>query len=156
MTNGPEDKPVPSSEPATLILSNERQSAEKAEGQSEASFGDAAAHTQGDSDDAPKASFSSDEGPTLSSPSVNSESKFTTLTGLDSRVSSLESRLAQNERELQDVYGAVEHLVDANERLERALRQQRLGRYLVWGTLIAILAILWLSMQSRLGSLLPR
>lgn len=147
MTNGPLDKPEPSSEPATLILSKEQQSRDVSRPEGEPS--------SSSSPSVPPASFSSDEGPTLSSPSVSSESKFATIASLEIRIASLESRLAQSEREVSEVYGAVEHLVTSSERMERALRQQRFGRFLVWGTLIAILGILWLSMQSRLGSLLP-
>lgn len=59
------------------------------------------------------------------------------------------------ERELGEVYGAVEHLVRSNESIERTLKLQRHGRYIMWGTLIAILAIVWLTLRSRLGMLGP-
>lgn len=97
--------------------------------------------------------FAPVEGPTLSSPA--SEPQATTLTALESRVRTLEQHLEETERELAEVYGAVEHLVRAQEVVDRALRQQRQGRYLMWGTLIAILAFLWLTLRSRLGFLSP-
>jgi hypothetical protein len=74
-----------------------------------------------------------------------------TLLSVESRVRELENHLQETERELAEVYGAVEHLVKSQEAVDRVLRQQRHGRYLMWGTLIAILAFLWLSLRTRLG-----
>ncbi len=99
-------------------------------------------------------SFTPVEGPTLSSPS--SDPLPTTLVALESRLRTLEHHLAETERELAEVYGAVEHLVKQQEAIDRSLRQQRHGTFLMWGTLIAILAMLWLTMRSRLGLLVPR
>lgn len=93
--------------------------------------------------------FAPVEGPTLSSPS--SEPQVTTIVALESRLRTLEHHLEEAERELAEVYGAVEHLVRSQEAVDRTLRQQRHGRYLMWGTLIAILTFLWLTLRSRLG-----
>lgn len=99
-------------------------------------------------------SFTPLEGPTLSSPS--SDPQPTTLIALDARVRTMEHQLEGIERELAEVYGAVEHLVKSQEALDRSLRQQRHGRYLMWGTVIAILIMLWITLRSRLGILGPQ
>jgi prefoldin subunit 5 len=72
---------------------------------------------------------------------------------LETRVQTLESHIEAMERELGEVYGAVEHLVRSNESIQKTLQQQRYGRYVMWSTLIAILAIVWLTLRSRLGML---
>jgi uncharacterized coiled-coil protein SlyX len=104
----------------------------------------------------PPNSFTEIEGPTLSSSSLNSDSKAFSLAAHEKRIESLEERLATTERELAEVYGAVEHLVTTQENVERALKQQRYSRYLVWGTLILILAIFWMTLQTKMGNFLPR
>jgi hypothetical protein len=98
-------------------------------------------------------SFPEIEGPTLSS--QPSDSKLSTIASLESRIESLEQRLTATERELADVYGAAEHLVASLERVERAVRQQRNGRYIVWGTLLLILGVLWMTLHAKVGSGLP-
>jgi hypothetical protein len=102
----------------------------------------------------PPEGFAAVEGPTLSSPS--SDPIPLTATAIESRLRTLEHHLEETERELAEVYGAVEHLVRNQETVDRILRQQRHGRYLMWGTLIAILVMLWLTLRSRLGMLGPR
>jgi len=95
--------------------------------------------------------FTPIEGPTLSSPA--SDPVAPSLLALESRIRTLEHHLAETERELAEVYGAVEHLVQSQEITDRTLRQQRYGRLLMWGTVLAILAMLWLTLRSRLGLL---
>ncbi|HEY5960236.1 MAG TPA: hypothetical protein VIV60_26970, partial [Polyangiaceae bacterium] len=57
--------------------------------------------------------FAPVEGPTLSSPA--SDPHTPTLLSLESRVRELENHLEETERELAEVYGAVEHLVKSKE-----------------------------------------
>lgn len=97
--------------------------------------------------------FAAMEPPTLSSPS--SEPRPTRIMELETRIQALESHVEAMERELGEVYGATEHLVRSNESMQRTLQQQRHGRYIIWGTLIAILVMLWVAMRSRLGMLGP-
>lgn len=142
MSDRPKDITTPSSEPVTQHRANNH-----AEGQ--ASVVEASSHvlSQGE--------FGVAESPTLSSPSSGPHSS-NPLKELQSRVHALEAHVEAMERELAEVYGAVEHLVNRQEVTDRTLRQQRHGRYVMWGTLIAILAMLWLSLRSRLGIPGPR
>lgn len=145
MNEGPLDQPAPSSEPETQILVERR-------GLTEIDRSAAPPRTSS----LPPSSFDTVEGPTLSSPASNSDPRQSTIAGLEVRIETLEMRLASTERELAEIYGAVEHVVNANEKMERALKQQRYGRFLVWGTLILILGVLWATLQSRTGNILPR
>lgn len=141
MTEGPVHGPNPASEPETQQLRPESTGADQLwEGVPTGPM------------PTPEA-FAAVEGPTLSSPS--SEPQVVTLITLESRIRQLEHHLEETERELAEVYGAVEHLVRSQETVDRALNQQRYGRYVMWGTLIAILAMLWLTLRSRLGMLGP-
>jgi uncharacterized coiled-coil protein SlyX len=145
MSKVPLAPPAPSSD-AETVLRPKRQFVE----------GEAKANpAANDPQESPPDSFAAVEGPTLSSPSLNSDSKLSTIAALESRIETLETRLAVTERELAEVYGAVEHLVGKQEAVERTLRQQRHGRYLMWGTLIVILAIFWMTLQARLVNVLP-
>jgi hypothetical protein len=101
----------------------------------------------------PPGGFTLVEGPTLSSPS--SDPQPTTLVGLESRVQNLEQHIESIERELGEIVGAVEHLLRGQESVERSLRQQRYSRYVLWGTLLAILGVLWMTLRSRLGLASP-
>jgi hypothetical protein len=143
MANGPVEPPIPSSEPATVAKPEPSGPAPKP-----------VETTPAPEDHGPSpSSFPAIEGPTLSSQS--SDSKLSTIATLESRIESLEHRLISVERELAEVYGAAEHLVASHERLERAVRQQRYGRYIVWGTLLLILGVLWMTLHARVGSGLP-
>lgn len=61
----------------------------------------------------------------------------------------LESRLNRLEEELGEVCGVLQQLANEQETLLRSVRQQRWGRYLMWGTVIALLAIVWFTMRVR-------
>ncbi|MGC4067523.1 MAG: hypothetical protein QM784_23335 [Polyangiaceae bacterium] len=143
MANGPVEQPVPSSEPATVAKPEPSGSAPKP----------VEAATAVDDHGPSPSSFPTIEGPTLSSQS--SDSRLGTIATLESRIEALEQRLSSTERELAEVYGAAEHLVASHERLERAVRQQRYGRYIVWGTLLLILGVLWMTLHARVGTGLP-
>lgn len=143
--DGNPEQPLPSSEPETVIQPR----------QPSLSTVQASCEPKGSSN-RPPADFGEIEGPTLSSPSLSSDSKLTTIAGLEVRIDELQTRLASTEQELREVYGAVEHLVLSQEKVDRALRQQRMSRYLVWGTLLLILGIFWLALQNRMGNVLPR
>jgi uncharacterized coiled-coil protein SlyX len=137
--------PAPSSDAETLLRAK-RQLAEDQVAPDPAS---------NNAQEPPPESFAAIEGPTLSSPSLNSDSKLSTIAALESRIETLEERLAATERELAEVYGAVEHVVAKQESVDRTLRQQRHGRYLMWGTLIVILVIFWMTLQARLVNVFP-
>jgi hypothetical protein len=143
MSDRPKDAATPSSEPVT----QHRSTISNAEG--EASVVDASSHVR------TPVEFGAAESPTLSSPSSGPHSTNAPKE-LQSRIDALEAHVEAMERELAEVYGAVEHLVNRQEVTDRMLRQQRQGRYVMWGTLIAILAMLWLSLRSRLGIPGPR
>jgi uncharacterized coiled-coil protein SlyX len=143
--DGNPEQPLPSSEPETVMQPR----------QPHRSAVQATSATSQGSSRAP-AGFDEVEGPTLSSPSLSSDPKLGTIAALEQRIAELESRLNSTEQELQEVYGAVEHLVTGQEKTDLAVRQQRLSRYLVWGTLIVILGIFWMTLQSRFGGMLPR
>jgi hypothetical protein len=145
MSKAPLEQPAPSSEAETLLRPKPTVAPDQANSEQTSSASPSSSPT----------SFAAVEGPTLSSPSLNSESKLSTIAALESRVEALESRLAATERELADVYGAVEHVVAGQENLETKLKQQRHGRYLMWGTLIVILVVFWATLQTRLGIGLP-
>lgn len=145
MSKAPLAPPDPSSDATTLLRPKRQFDEGKANAKPAAN----------DPQESAPDSFAAVEGPTLSSPSLNSDSKLSTIAGLESRIETLETRLAATERELAEVYGAVEHLVGKQETVDRTLRQQRHGRYLMWGTLIVILAIFWMTLQARLVNVLP-
>ena len=141
MTDGPMDGPDPSTDPVTRQLPIDGTGADQL-------------WERVPTSPMPEpGAFAPVEGPTLSSPS--SDPPALTLVRLESRIQTLEHHLEETERELAEVYGAVEHLVRNQEAVDRVLRQQRHGRYLMWATLIAILAMLWLTLRSRLGILGP-
>jgi hypothetical protein len=80
-----------------------------------------------------------------SSPRPSAPPACTATPGYDT----LEERITQLENELGEVCGVLQQLANDQEGLARSLRQQRWGRYLVWGTVIAVLAILWFTMRAR-------
>jgi hypothetical protein len=139
MVDSPKEGALPSSEPETQQRVKDATS----------SPGSAALTTLVSS----REPFAAAEPPTLSSPA--SEPRPTRIMELEHRIQALESHVEAMERELGEVYGATEHLVRSNESLQRKLQQQRHGRYIMWGTLIAILVMLWVTLRSRLGVLGP-
>jgi hypothetical protein len=141
MIDGPDKGSIPASEPLTRQLSRDGTGTEQL------------AEPMPTISSPPASGFAALEGPTLSSPASTQEPPR--IVALEARVQSLELHLEETERELGDVYGAVEHLVKCQEVTDRTLRQQRHGRYLMWGTVIAILAMLWLTLRSRIGLLGP-
>jgi hypothetical protein len=141
MTDGPKNGPAPASEPATRQLTSDGKGP------------DQLWEKVPTNPMPPPGGFDAVEGPTLSSPSSNQDPP--TVVVLEAKIQNLEQHLAETERELSEVYGAVEHLVKWQETMDRTLRQQRQGRFLMWGTMIAILAMLWLTLRSRMGILGP-
>ncbi|HMA97664.1 MAG TPA: hypothetical protein VKP30_33495 [Polyangiaceae bacterium] len=143
MVERPKDGSTPSSEPAT----QHRTAASSAEEQpTEITV---ASHVT------PPAPFGVVEPPTLSSPSSGPHSA-NPVKELQAKVQGLEAHIEAMERELAEICGAVEHLMSSQETADRTLRQQRYGRYIMWGTLIAILAMLWITLRTRLGLPGPR
>jgi len=94
-------------------------------------------------------SFSERELPTLASPS---SVETPVSTSPDDRVAQLGDRIRQLEADLENVYGQLEHLSDAlsSEQLRR--RAARMGRYLLWGALIAAMATFWMMLRLRAGA----
>lgn len=142
MVERPKDGTTPSSEPAT----QHRTAASSAE--EHATEITVASHVT------PPEPFGV-EPPTLSSPSSGPHSA-NPVKELQAKVQGLEAHIEAMERELAEICGAVEHLMSSQETADRTLRQQRYGRYIMWGTLIAILAMLWITLRTRLGLPGPR
>lgn len=143
MVDRPKDGITPSSEPVT----QHRTAASTAE--------EHATAVAAPSQVLPPEQFGVAEPPTLSSPSSGPHSA-NPVKELQSKVQALEAHIEAMERELAEICGAVEHLMSSQETADRTLRQQRYGRYIMWGTLIAILAMLWITLRTRLGLPGPR
>ena len=70
---------------------------------------------------------------------------------VDSRFDEIESRLDQTDSDIRELHSRLHQLARELETERRLARSQRYGRYLVWGAVIAVLALLWISMKRRLG-----
>ena len=95
-------------------------------------------------------SFSERELPTLTSPSSMTNP---TPYSRDERLKDLGDRIQQLETDLENVYTQLEHLSDALSAEQTRGRAARMGRYLLWGALIAAMATFWMMLRLRAGSL---
>ena len=93
--------------------------------------------------------FSEREQPTLASP--NSVSR-PTQGNPDERVTQIMDRVFQLETDLENVYAQLEHLKDAIGTEQLRGRAARMGRYLLWGAVIAAMATFWMLLRLRSGS----
>jgi hypothetical protein len=93
--------------------------------------------------------FSEREGPTLASP--NSVT-VPVQTNLDERYTQAVDRIRQLEADLETVYVRLEQLTDAVNTEQLRGRAARMGRYLLWGAVIAAMATFWMLLRLRAGS----
>jgi len=93
--------------------------------------------------------FSERELPTLASTSTVSSP---TPIAVDERMNTLGDRIRQLEADLENVYAQLEHLSDAVNTEHLRGRAARMGRYLLWGALIAAMATFWMLLRLRAGS----
>ena len=61
-------------------------------------------------------------------------------------------RVFQLETDLENVYAQLEHLKDAISTEQLRGRAARMGRYLLWGAVIAAMATFWMLLRLRSGS----
>lgn len=92
--------------------------------------------------------FSEREQPTLASPnSVTAPSQ-----GVDQRVTQFGDQLRQLDADVETIYARLEQLTDTvNTELLRG-RAARIGRYLLWGAVIAAMATFWMLLRLRTGA----
>ena len=93
--------------------------------------------------------FSEREGPTLASPSGSAVS---TDFGLERRLLSAISRIDQTEADLESLFARVAQLTDAISAERLRGRAARMGRYLLWGAVIAAMTTFWMMLRLRAGS----
>jgi len=67
-------------------------------------------------------------------------------------MSALGDRIGQLEADLENVYAQLEQLADAAKTAQLRGRAARMGRYLLWGALIAALVTFWMMLRLRAGS----
>ena len=93
--------------------------------------------------------FPEREGPTLASPSSTA---LSTDAGLEQRLTLAIDRIHQLEADLEALFRRTTELTDAvnSERLRN--RAARMGRYLLWGAMIAAMATFWMMLRMRAGS----
>jgi hypothetical protein len=95
------------------------------------------------------ATFSEREQPTLASPnSVTSPSPAS----LEDRLTGAVDRIRQLESDLEGVCAQLAHLSDAVSMEQMRGRAARMGRYLLWGAVIAAMATFWMLLRLRTGS----
>jgi predicted nucleic acid-binding Zn ribbon protein len=68
-------------------------------------------------------------------------------------VKDLGDRIQQLEADLENVYTQLERLSEALSAEQTRGRAARMGRYLLWGALIAAMATFWMMLRLRAGSL---
>jgi hypothetical protein len=93
--------------------------------------------------------FSEREQPTLASPNSVSNP---TPGNQDQRLTQVMDRVFQLETDLEIVYAQLEHLKDAIGTEQLRGRAARMGRYLLWGAVIAAMATFWMLLRLRAGS----
>ncbi len=93
--------------------------------------------------------FSERELPTLASPNSATVPSQTTL---EYRLTQIVDRVCQLESDLQSVYARLEQLTDAVNTEQLRGRAARMGRYLLWGAVIAAMATFWMQLRLRTGS----
>jgi hypothetical protein len=93
--------------------------------------------------------FSEREGPTLASPSSGA---LSTDFGFGQRLLLAISRIDQVEADLESLSIRVAQLADAINAERLRGRAARVGRYLLWGAVIAAMATFWMMLRLRAGS----
>ena len=73
-------------------------------------------------------------------------------TSSDERLKHLGDRIEQLESDIENVYAQLEHLSEALSAEQTRGRAARLGRYLLWGAIIAALTTFWVMLRLRAGS----
>ena len=92
--------------------------------------------------------FSEREQPTLASPNSVSGAPAT----LEDRLNHVVDKVRQMETDLESLYAQLEHLSDAVSTEQLRGRAARMGRYLLWGAVIAAMATFWMLLRLRTGS----
>ena len=92
--------------------------------------------------------FSDREGPTLASPSSSAMEVEMTV---ELRLTKAMDRIHQLEADLEALYGRVTQLSEAVSTEAARGRAARMGRYLLWGTVIAAMATFWMMLRLRAG-----
>ncbi len=92
--------------------------------------------------------FSEREQPTLTSPSSMTAP---IATSTEERTKQLGDRIQQLETDMENVYAQLEHLSDALNAEQTRGRAARVGRYLLWGVIIAAMATFWMMLRLRAG-----
>src|SRR5664279_3217133 len=93
-------------------------------------------------------SFPDREGPTLASPSSGA---ISAQPSLDHRVVKALDRIQQLEVDLESLRARVSQLAELLNAERLRGRAARMGRYLLWGALIAAMATFWMMLRLRLG-----
>jgi hypothetical protein len=93
--------------------------------------------------------FSEREGPTLASPS--SASVPTQLT-LEQRLTKVCDQVVQMDSDLETVRERLNQLTDVVNEEQLRGRAARMGRYLLWGAIIAAMATFWMILRLRVGA----
>ena len=92
--------------------------------------------------------FSEREQPTLASPnSVTAPSQA----NLEQRLLQVMDRVCQLESNLESAFARLQHLTDAVSTEQQRSRAARVGRYLLWGAVIAAMATFWMILRLRTG-----
>jgi hypothetical protein len=92
--------------------------------------------------------FSEREQPTLTSPSSMTAP---IAPSSDERLKHIGDRIQQLETDMENVYAQLEHLSDALDIEQTRGRAARVGRYLLWGVIIAAMATVWMMLRLRAG-----
>lgn len=92
--------------------------------------------------------FPEREGPTLASPN---SAAIPMSVSLEERIVRAHDRIRQLESDLQSLNSRMVQLSEAVHAERRLGRAARLGRYLLWGSLIAGMATFWMMLRMRLG-----
>jgi len=93
--------------------------------------------------------FPDREGPTLASPSSGA---ISAQTSLEHKVVKAIDRIQQLEVDLSSLRARVSQLAESLNAERLRSRAARMGRYLLWGALIAAMATFWMMLRLRLGS----
>jgi len=93
-------------------------------------------------------SFPDREGPTLASPSSGA---ISAQTSLEHRVVKALDRIQQLEADVMSLRSRVSQLTESLNAERLRGRAARMGRYLLWGAIIAAMATFWMMLRLRLG-----
>jgi hypothetical protein len=93
--------------------------------------------------------FSEREQPTLASPN---SATVPAQGNVEQRLALLADRVCQLETDFDNVHARLEQLTDAVSTELLRGRAARMGRYLLWGAVIAAMATFWMLLRLRTGS----